>query len=92
MHVVEIDFGKEEKKMNPFIVPKEGTPLACDAKFYTISEVAELTRWSEKTVQKLFNAPDFPSADFGRGKVVEAHALIEYFKTKHERSKDKYWN
>ncbi len=78
--------------VNPFIVPQEGTPLACDAKFYTISEVADLTHWSEKTVQKLFNAPDFPSADFGRGKVVEAHALIEYFKTKHERSKDNYWN
>lgn len=78
--------------INPFMVPQEGTPISADVRFYSIGEVAEMTGWSEKTVQKLFNAPDFPSSDFGRIKVVEAHALIEYFKTKHERSKDNYWN
>lgn len=77
---------------NLFFPQSDVETLARDVRFYTISEVVEMTRWSEKTVQKLFNAPDFPSADFGRGKVVEAHALIEYFRTKHERSKDKYWN
>lgn len=47
--------------------------------------------WSENTVQKLFNDPKFPSSDFGRIKVVEAHALIDYFSKKHLKQNDGYW-
>ena len=46
-----------------------------------------MTHWSEATVQKMFNDPHFPAADFGRNKIVEAHALISYFSER--RSKDK---
>ena len=47
--------------------------------------------WSETTVQKLFKDPNFPSADFGKCKVVEAHALIDYFSTKHVKKRERYW-
>ena len=53
--------------------------VSSDVKFYTISDLKEMLGWSENTVQKLFNDPKFPSSDFGRIKVVEAHALIDYF-------------
>ena len=38
----------------------------------------KLLGWSEATVQKLFNDPKFPAANFGRNKVVEAHAPVSY--------------
>lgn len=52
-----------------------------EPKFYTIGETAKLLRWSEPTVQDLFNREDFPSCDFGKKKVVEATALKNYFST-----------
>ena len=60
-------------------------------KFYTISDLKQMLGWSENTVQKLFNDPKFPSSDFGRIKVVEAHALIDYFSKKHIKQNDGYW-
>lgn len=65
--------------------------VASDVKFYTISDLKEMLGWSENTVQKLFNDPKFPSSDFGRIKVVEAHALIDYFSKKHIKQNDGYW-
>lgn len=62
-----------------------------EVKFYTIPDLQKLLGWSETTVQKLFNDPNFPSADFGKSKVVEAHALIEYFSTKHVKMRERYW-
>ena len=50
-----------------------------------------MTGWSENTVQKLFNDPNFPAADYGKSKVVEAHALIQYFSVRHERERERYW-
>ena len=50
-----------------------------EPRFYTIKEVAKMTGWSIPTVQNLFNRRDFPSCDFGRGKIVEGAALREYF-------------
>ncbi|MEG1834948.1 MAG: hypothetical protein RR229_02380 [Oscillospiraceae bacterium] len=47
--------------------------------FLTIKETAEKLNWSIPTVQKLFNRPDFPSCDYGKEKVVEIHALINFF-------------
>ena len=52
--------------------------ISSELRFYTVSELQELLGWSERTVLKLFNDPSFPAADFGRTKVVEAHAAIEY--------------
>ena len=62
-----------------------------EVKFYTIPDLQKLLGWSETTEQKLFNDPNFPSADFGKSKVVEAHALIEYFSTKHVKMRERYW-
>lgn len=65
--------------------------VSSDVKFYTISDLKQMLGWSENTVQKLFNDPKFPSSDFGRIKVIEAHALIDYFSKKHIKQNDGYW-
>lgn len=67
------------------------TYISSEVKFYTISDLKNMLDWSENTVQKLFNDPKFPSSDFGRIKVVEAHALIDYFSKKHLKQNDGYW-
>ena len=54
--------------------------------FISIKEFSNITGWSEKTVQKLYNRTDFPSTDFGKEKKAEVHAIIEYFKV--PRKKD----
>lgn len=67
--------------------------LSPEVIFYTIADIQERTHWSEATVQKMFNDPSFPSANFGRTKIVEAHALINYFSgkrsTRHSMAKQK---
>ena len=68
-----------------------GVCVSSELRFYTISDLQELLGWSEKTVQKLFNDPAFPSADFGRCKVVEAHAAIDYFSKRHEKEYERHW-
>ncbi len=70
---------------------QEQTYISSEVKFYTISDLKNMLGWSENTVQKLFNDPKFPSSDFGRIKVVEAHALIDYFSKKHLKQNDGYW-
>ena len=65
--------------------------ISSEVRFYTIADLKKMLGWSENTVQKLFNDPKFPSSDFGRIKVVEAHALIDFFSKRHEKSKDRYW-
>lgn len=67
------------------------TYISSEVKFYTISDLKNMLGWSENTVQKLFNDPKFPSSDFGRIKVIEAHALIDYFSKKHLKQNDGYW-
>lgn len=67
------------------------TYISSEVRFYTISDLVLMLGWSEMTVQKLFNDPRFPSANFGRNKVVEAHALIDYFSRKHDKEKEAYW-
>lgn len=65
--------------------------ISSEVRFYTISYLMQMLGWSEMTVQKLFNDPKFPASDFGKNKVVEAHALIDYFSKRHEKRKDRYW-
>ena len=60
-------------------------------KFYTITDIMKMTGWSEMTVQKLFNDPKFPTSDFGKTKLVEENALINYFSVKHIKERDRYW-
>ena len=65
--------------------------VSSEVRFYTISDLIKLLGWSENTVQKLFNDPKFPSTDFGKAKVVEAHALINYFSERHMKNLEPYW-
>lgn len=67
------------------------TYISSEVKFYTIGDLIKLLGWSESTVQKLFNDPKFPSANYGRSKVVEAHALIDFFSKKHDKDREAYW-
>ena len=66
--------------------------ISSEVKFYTIPDLIEMLGWSEITVQKMFNDPSFPAVDFGRQKVVEAHALINYFSTRRSKNTDRYWS
>ena len=72
-------------------LPDKRQCISSELRFYTISDMQKLLGWSEKTVKKLFNDPDFPSSDFGKNKVVEAHAAIEYFSKKHEKEFERHW-
>ena len=76
---------------NKNITEYKSEEIPVEIKFYTIADLQEMLGWSEMTVQKLFKDPNFPSADFGKSKVVEAHALIDYFSTKHVKKRERYW-
>jgi hypothetical protein len=65
--------------------------ISSEPRFFTIKDLQEMTGWSEGTVQKLFNDPKFPSANYGKTKVIEAHALIQFFAERHEKEKERYW-
>ncbi len=65
--------------------------ISSEVRFYTIGELIEMLGWSETTVQRLFNDPKFPAANYGRGKVVEAHALIDFFSKRHDKDLEPYW-
>ncbi len=56
--------------------------------FISIKDFMKLTGWSEKTVQEIYNRPDFPCTDFGKEKKAEVHAVIEYFKVPRRKKDD----
>ena len=65
--------------------------ISSEVRFYKVEDIIKMTGWSENVVHKLFNDPAFPSADFGRAKVIESHALIEYFSKKRSKESEKHW-
>ena len=65
--------------------------ISSEVRFYTVEQLTKMLGWSEATVHKLFNAPDFPSVDFGKQKVVESHALVDYFSRKRVKANEPYW-
>lgn len=65
--------------------------ISSEVIMYSIKDVVEMTGWSKKIVQKLFNDPEFPSVDYGKAKMVECHALINYFSIRRERDQYMYW-
>lgn len=79
------------KEKRPEEVEKNTDKVTVEVRFYKVPDLQKMLGWSETTVLKLFNDPNFPSADFGKGKVVEEHALIEYFSTKHVKIRERYW-
>ena len=64
---LDTDIGVELAKVKDLITAlgelKEKANLI---QFISIKEFTELTGWSEKTVQELYNRPDFPCTDFGK--------------------------
>ena len=56
---------------------------------YSIADIIEMTGWM--TVQKLFNDPQFPSANYGKKKVIENHALMQFFSVRRDKERDNYW-
>lgn len=65
--------------------------ISSEVRFYTIPELVEMLGWGENTVQNMFNDPNFPSVDFGKHKVIEAHALINYFSVRRSKNTDRHW-
>ena len=63
--------------------------ISSEVRFYTIDDVAKLTGWSERVIRKLFNDPSFPTSDYGKMKIVEAHALIDFFSSRRSRGNEK---
>ena len=58
---------------------------------YSIADIIEMTGWSEMTVQKLFNYPKFPSANYEKKKVIDNHALMQFFSVRRDKERDNYW-
>jgi hypothetical protein len=58
---------------------------------YSIEDVVRITRWSKKVVQNLFNDPSFPSVNYGKHKLVENHALMQFFSVRREKEFEQYW-
>ena len=65
--------------------------LSSEVRFYGVAELMDMLGWSKHTVLKLFGDPEFPAVDFGKRKVVESHALIEYFSRRRIRDEEPYW-
>ena len=58
---------------------------------YSIEDMVNMTRWSYTTVEKLFNDPMFPAIDYGKRKLVENHALMQFLSVRREKAKNKLW-
>ena len=65
--------------------------LSSEVRFYGVAELMDMLGWSKHTVLKLFGDPEFPAVDFGKRKVVESHALIEYFSRRRVKKEESYW-
>ena len=80
------DIDKEIQKTSELIDKlNEANQITKTLKFISMKEFCNLTGWSLKTVQNLYNRKDFPSTDFGKEKKAEVHAIIEYFKIPRRR-------
>ena len=77
---INTDLDQELEKVNKLLKGLEEVKEKAQLiQFVGIKEFCEMTNWSEKTVQELYNRPDFPSTDFGKEKKAEVHAIINYF-------------
>lgn len=51
---------------------------------YSINDLMKMTGWGYASVSRLFDDPEFPSIDFGRGRMIENHALMNFFSVRRE--------
>ena len=50
--------------------------------FYTEEDILKHSNWSEEEVERLFADTRFPRTEMGSRKIVEVHALIQFFARK----------
>ena len=74
-----------EQEMNLDVTDMIPLYISSEVRFYNVQDMMEMSGWSEKVVHRLFNEPEFPMADLGKSKIVEAHALIKYFSVRRTR-------
>ena len=65
--------------------------LSPEVIMYDVQDVMNMTGYSKKTVLKLFSDPELPKLRIGKKTVVEAHALIAYCATTHDKDEDDFW-
>jgi hypothetical protein len=51
---------------------------------YSAHDLARMTGWSLGTIYRLFDDPDIPVIDYGKGKLVENHALMQFFSSRRD--------
>jgi hypothetical protein len=81
----ELSINDIQKILDEILIFKNSLPdiESLNKLFYTINDVQQITHWSKKTVQDLFNHPDFPCTDFGKTKLVFIPAFFKFFMTRH---------
>ena len=62
-----------------------------DSLFFNTNDVREITGWSKKTVEDLFNHPAFPCSDIGKRKLVLKFAFVKFFMERRCRDNEDYW-
>ena len=82
-----LEMRKNQKKR----VALDRLSISSEVRLYSINDIDEMSGWSKRVGQKLFNDLDFPSLDYGKAKLVEAHALIAFLSVKHEKELEPYW-
>lgn len=79
--MVSISIDDELERINNLITTLDKlNSKVTSLQFVSIKQFCEASGWSEKTVQDLYNRPDFPSTNFGKEKIAELHAIVDYFK------------
>ena len=88
---IESNLDEQIEKLNEIIrKAEEAEAKVITLRFLSIKELSEITGWCTKTVQELYNRPDFPSTDFGKEKKAEISAVKEYFKVPRRIKEQKY--
>lgn len=65
--------------------PESGyTYVSGEVILYSINDLIKMTGWGYGSVSRLFDDPEFPSIDFGRGRLIENHALMGFFSVRRE--------
>ena len=54
--------------------------------FYSESDLVRMTGWSKKTIQRLFDDPQFPAVQHRKRRLIERNDLIRYFSVKRNKN------
>ena len=70
--------------MDEELVAKHKIKLDNDT-FYSVSDFAEMKGCSIRTAQAIYNAPEFPSEDYGKEKIALGSAIREWYSKKRSK-------